>query len=331
MRAACVGAADLRVMPDILFIKTSSLGDVIHHMPAVTDARRHFPGARIAWVVEEAFAPLVRLHPAVNEVISVSARRWRGLNLVAFSTWREAFAFRRLVRARSSSVVIDTQGLVKSALMACSAKGARHGYDCKSIKEPAASFFYGVRHAVSRDLHAIERNRRLTALALGYSFGGNLDYGLDRAKLTAPSAKPYAVFVHASAQPAKRWPEERWIETGRALHSRGLEIVLPWGGDDERAAAERIAASVPGARMPDNAPLDAMARLIAGASLVVGVDTGLLHLAAALGVPLVAIFVASEPSLTGPMGSGPIEIVGARDEPPFVAQVTAAIEKVTRA
>ena len=318
-------------MPDILFIKTSSLGDVIHHMPAAADARRYFPDARIAWVVEEAFAPLLRLHPAVNEVIPVATRRWRGSRMVAPSTWSEMRAFAHRVRARSYDAVIDTQGLFfKSALIARFARGTRHGYDRNSIKEPLASIFYNVRHAVSRDLHAIERNRRLTALSLGYSPGGALDYDLDRARLKTPSEKPYAVFVHASAQPAKRWPEERWIETGRALHGRGLEIVLPWGSDDERTAAERIAASLPGARVPDKAPLDAMARLIAGASLVVGVDTGLLHLAAALGVPLVAIFVASEPGLTGPMGRGPIEIVGAKDEPPFVAQVTAAIEKVTR-
>lgn len=318
-------------MPDILFIKTSSLGDVIHHMPAAADARRYFPDARIAWVVEEAFAPLVQLHPAVNEVIPVATRRWRNLRVFAPSTWSEMRAFAHRVRARSYDAVIDTQGLVKSALMARCAHGTRHGYDRSSIKERSASIFYNVRHTVSRELHAIERNRRLTALALGYSPGGALDYGLDRARLKAPSTKPYAMFVHATAQPKKRWPEERWIETGRALHGRGLEIVLPWGSDDERAAAERIAASVPGARVPDKAPLDAMARLIAGASLVVGVDTGLLHLAAALGVPLVAIFVASEPGLTGPMGSAPIEIAGARDEPPFVAQVTTAIEKVTRA
>jgi heptosyltransferase I len=319
-------------MPDILFIKTSSLGDVIHHMPAAADARRYFPDARIAWVVEEAFAPLVRLHPAVNEVIPVAARRWRNSRVFAPSTWSEMHAFARSVRTRSYDAVIDTQGLFfKSALIARFARGTRHGYDRNSIKEPLALIFYNVRYAVSRELHAIERNRRLTALALGYSFGGNLDYGLDRARLKAPSAKPYAVFVHATAQAKKHWPEERWIETGRALHGRGLEIVLPWGSDDEHAAAARIAASVPGARVPDKAPLDAMARLIAGASLVVGVDTGLLHLAAALGVPLVAIFVASEPGLTGPMGRGPIEIVGAMDEPPFVAQVTTAIEKVTRA
>jgi heptosyltransferase-1 len=329
-------------MPDILFIKTSSLGDVIHHMPAAADARRYFPAARIAWVVEEAYAPLVRLHPAVNEVIPVAARRWRRQmrdTMVqpalepAGTPWLEIAAARKQLGARSYDLVVDTQGLFKSAAMAWFARGTRHGYDWNSIKrtERCASLSYNVRHTVSRELHAIERNRRLTALSLGYSYGGSIDYGLDRAKLKAPSTKPFAVFVHASADRRKLWPEERWIETGRALQSRGLEIVLPWGSDDERAAAERIAASVPGARVPDKAPLDAMARLIAGASLVVGVDTGLLHLAAALGVPLVAIFVASEPGLTGPMGRGPIEIVGAMDESPFVAQVTAAIEKVTRA
>ena len=327
-------------MPDILFIKTSSLGDVIHHMPATADARRYFPDARIVWVVEEAFVPLVQMHPAVNEVIPVAARRWRRqlrdvsvqpLYEPAGAPWIEIGSLRKRLRAPRYDAVIDTQGLLKSAVIAWFARGPRHGYDWNSITERPATLFYNMRHAVSRDLHAIERNRRLTALALGYSPGGVLDYGLDRAKLNASSAKPYAVFVHATAQAKKRWPEERWIETGRALHSRGLEIVLPWGSGDERAAAERIAASMPGARVAEQMPLDAMARLIASASLVVGIDTGLLHLAAALGVPLVAIFVASESGLTGPMGRGPIEIVGAMNEPPFVAQVTAAIEKVTRA
>ena len=243
-------------MPDILFIKTSSLGDVIHHMPAAADARRYFPDARIAWIVEEAFAPLVRLHPAVNEVITVAARRWRGSRMFAPSTWSEMHTFAGKVRTRPYDAVIDSQGLIKSALMARCARGPHHGYDRNSIKEPFASHFYNVRHTVSRELHAIERNRRLTALALGYSPGGALDYGLDRARLKTPSEKPYAVFVHATAQAKKRWPEERWIETGRALHSRGLEIVLPWGGGDEHTAAERIAASVPGARVPEHMPLD---------------------------------------------------------------------------
>src|SRR5215471_15379821 len=152
---------------NVLFIKTSSLGDVIHHMPAIVEARRRRPDAHFAWVVEEAFAPLVRLHPAVDEVLAVASRRWRHA-LLRPATWREAAAFRHAVRARAYDEVIDTQGLVRSAVISLLARGRRHGYDAASVREPLASRCYDVRHRVSRGLHAIERNRILTGLALGY-------------------------------------------------------------------------------------------------------------------------------------------------------------------
>src|SRR6185369_10648210 len=148
-------------MSDILFIKTSSLGDVIHHMPAVSDARRHLPQARIGWVVEEAFAPLVRLHRAVDSVIPVASRRWRRQPL-APQTWREFAAFRRAMREQPHETVIDAQGLLRSALITRFARGSRHGYDRASVRERAASWFYDVRHNVDRALHAITRNRMLT-------------------------------------------------------------------------------------------------------------------------------------------------------------------------
>src|SRR5690349_1400873 len=173
-------------MADILFIKTSSLGDVIHHMPALVEARRRLPDARLAWVVEEAFAPLVRLHPAVDEVIPVASRRWRHA-VLSTATWREVRAFRRMVRSRAYDVVVDTQGLLRTAVIAQFARGRRHGYDSASIREPLAARFYDVRHRVSRDLHAIDRNRTLTGLALGYSPVGADAFGLDRAAL-APAA-----------------------------------------------------------------------------------------------------------------------------------------------
>src|SRR5262249_37895629 len=155
-------------MSEILFIKTSSLGDVIHHMPALTEARRNVPTGRFSWVVEEAFAPLVALHPGVSEVISVAGRRWRGAP-VAPATWRETAAFARALRRHRYDAIVDTQGLlVKSSLVARIARGRRHGYDADSIRERAASALYDVRHRVSRELHAIARNRALTALALGY-------------------------------------------------------------------------------------------------------------------------------------------------------------------
>jgi heptosyltransferase I len=314
-------------MSDVLFIKTSSLGDVIHHMPALTEAKRHRPDARFAWVVEEPFAPLVGLHPAVDEIIPVAWRRWRR-TLQRAATWREISRGLQHMRARRYDEIIDTQGLLRSALIAKLARGNRHGYDVSSIREPAAALFYDVRHRVAWEQHAIARNRMLTGLALGYRPDGTIDFGLERAKLTGPSRKPYAVLLHATARREKEFPEDRWIDVGRALAARGLDLTLPWGTDGERVRGERMAAQIPDARVPERRPLDETARIIAGAAIVVGVDTGLLHLAAALKVPLVAIFVASEPGLTGPMGVGPIAIVGGNGASPQAVEVATAAERL---
>jgi heptosyltransferase-1 len=313
-------------MSDILFIKTSSLGDVIHHMPALTEARRARPDARFAWLVEEAYAPLVRLHPAVNDVVPVAWRRWRK-SWAAPATLSEMRSSMCGIRARRYDAVVDTQGLARTGIIARIARGRRHGYDSRSIREPLASMFYDVRHRVSRELHAVDRNRILSGLALGYASQGAPDFGLDRARFRQSGAR-YAVFLHATARPEKQWPVENWIALGQALSGQGFEAVLPWGTDDERARSERIAAALPRARVPNRAPLDEVAKLIAGAEFVVGVDTGLLHLAAAFGVPLVAIFAGSQPDLTGPVGSGPLAILGAQGAPPTLAAVADAVEAI---
>lgn len=312
-------------MADVLFIKTSSLGDVIHHMPAVTEARARRPDARITWVAEEAFVPLVRLHPAVNLAIPVPGRQWRAAPLRAES-WHNLAAFWRILRVRPFDEVIDTQGLFfKSALIARCARGRRHGYDAQSIKEWPAAWLYDVRHRVARGQHAIVRNRALTGQALGYVPQGPPDFGIDSVALADQTSKPYGVLLHATARPEKQWLLDRWRLLAAALD---IDLVVPFGTGAERARAEEIAAASVRARVPERATLDRMARLIAGASFVVGVDTGLLHLAAALGVPLVAIFTASDPNLTGPVGAGAIEVAGGPAEPPTVAQVVAAIERV---
>jgi lipopolysaccharide heptosyltransferase I len=319
-------------MSDILIIKTSSLGDVIHQMPAITEARRHLPQARLSWLVEEAFAPLAALHPGVDAVIPVATRRWRKESHRP-ATWREIKTFVAKLRARTYLEIVDTQGLMRTAVIAKLARGRRHGYDAPSIRERPAARFYDVTHRVERGLHAIARNRMLTALSLGYGpdAGGDLgpDFGLDRAALADPAragatAVPYGILLHATARPGKEWPEASWIETGRILAARGVELVVPWGTRAERERSVRIAAALGNARVPERAPLDQVARLVAGAAFVIGVDTGLLHLAAALGVPLVGIFVGSEPGLTGPQGRGPITIVGGKAALPSPQQVAAA-------
>jgi heptosyltransferase-1 len=316
-------------MADILFIKTSSLGDVIHHMPAVTEARRARPGDRLTWLVEEDCVPLVRLHPAVDEVIPVASRRWRREGLMSSAVLREMAAFRRALQARRYDVVIDTQGLFRTGLMTWLSRGTRHGYDRASIREPLASMFYNVRHAVSRELHAIERNRLLTGRALGYAPQGAPDYGLNRDALRDRGAKPYAVLLHATARADKEWPVANWTGLKDALARHDVDLLLPWGREDERQRAVRIAEGLPRARVIDRLPLDGVSKLIAGASFVIGVDTGIMHLAAALGVPLVAIFAGSQPKLTGPMGSGAMEVVGTRGRAPTVDEVAQALVRIT--
>lgn len=314
-------------MADILFIKTSSLGDVIHHMPALTDARRHRSDARLTWLVEEDCAPLVRLHPAVDDVIPVASRRWRR-NRWRAASLAELLGFVRDLRGRRFDAIVDTQGLLRTALMARTARGERHGYDSASIREAFASPLYNVRHSVSKGLHAVERNRLLSGLALGYQPQGAADYGLDRSRLRSAGA-PYAVLLHATARPEKEWPVEHWIALRPALARYNIDIVVPWGSDDERARAERIASALSRARVAARRPLDEVARIIAGASFVIGVDTGLLHLAASMGVPLVGIFSGSQPGLTGPVGQGPIEVTGTLGTPPQVEDVAAALARVT--
>lgn len=299
-------------MKTILFVKTSSLGDVVQNCPAVSDAARAVPGAQIDWIVEEPFAGIARMHGAVRRVIPVAIRRWRSAPWKP-STWTEIGAWRRALGAERYDVVIDTQSLVKSAVLCAAAKGTRHGLDRASAREPLAARFYDVRHAVPRALHAVERNRRLAAKALGYALNGAADYGLH----SKSEKSERIVLLTMTSREDKLWPEPRWIELARAL---GRPIVLPWGSDDERARAERIANKLDGATVLPRSSLEDLARLFAGAHRVIGLDTGLTHLAAALGAPTIGIFCGSDPALTG-LYAPNARNVGAAGRAPEVGEV----------
>jgi lipopolysaccharide heptosyltransferase I len=312
-------------MTAILFVKTSSLGDVVHHMPAVSEARKRHPHGRISWLVEQEYAPLVRLHPGVDDVIEVAARRWRGSALQPMA-WRAMRAFVADLRRRSYDVVIDAQGLVRSALIARMSRGVRHGYDAASVREPFAAYLYDVRHTVDRQWHAIARNRELTAHALGYRTEDHFDYGLGKVHSADAAGARYAVLLHGSARAAKEWPVDRWITVAEAVRAEGLEVRLPWGNAAEKARSEVIARALgSSAHVPSRLPLDQVACSLAGATLVIGVDTGLMHLAAALRAPLIAIFTSSDPTLTGPRGSGPITVLGGFGQVPSVNTVLSAV------
>ena len=310
----------------ILLVKTSSLGDVIHNLPVVTDLRKNFPQALIDWVVEESFADIPRLHPGVHAVIPVAWRRWRK-SLYMRSTWLEMCAFRRRIRQENYDLVIDTQGLLKSALIARLAHGKHCGLARTSAREPLAACCYAATFAVSPTLHAVTRNRQLVAQAAGYALHNDPDYGL--AVSPAPTFSKAVVLLTATSRVDKLWPEERWIALGRALHAQGLHCRLPSGvALAEQARAERLAHAIPDAVALPPQGLRALADDLASARLVIGVDTGLAHLAAALRRPVVALFCASDPALTGVLAARQAINLGARGTPPQVTDVLAAVQSL---
>jgi len=312
--------------PRILFVKLSSLGDVVHHLPAVTDVRGRWPNAHLAWAIEPAYAELVRLHPAVDEPIAVNLRALRR-GWFRPSEWRAISASRRTLREGRWDYVVDTQGLIKSALIARSASGARFGFDASSARERLATRFYDVRLPVARRLHAVERNRRLAASVFGYRLQGAPDYGL-RAPEAPPAwvpQGPYLVMLHAASHRLKLWPEAYWVALGQKAAAAGYASVFPAGTPAERVAAHRIALDVPNSVVAPAVSLTELAAALAHSWAVVGVDTGLTHLAVALGRPTVGLYCATEPQLTGLHGGENVVSLGGPRTPPSVAQAAAAL------
>jgi heptosyltransferase-1 len=311
--------------PRILLVKLSSLGDVVHNLPAVSDLRANRPDVRIAWAVEEAYAELVRLHPAVAEVIPVALRRLRR-NPFSAGAWRTTRGALRAVSRGAWDYVIDTQGLIKSGLIARRGHAPVFGFDRASAREKMAARFNDVKFNVPRSLHAVERNRRVVAQVFGYAPCAAVDYGLRAADAPPPwvPPRPYVVLLHAASRAAKRWPEDRWVALGRLLSQTGYAVVLPGGTDAERAAASRLANAIPDGIAAPPMSLPEAAALLAHASHVAGVDTGLTHLAVALGRPTVGIYGATRPELTGLHGATATNL-GGPGAMPTVDQVAAAL------
>jgi heptosyltransferase-1 len=305
----------------ILLVKTSSLGDVIHTLPAVTDAARSLPGIRFDWVVEEAFAEIPVWHPAVERAIPVALRRWRKqpFNRATRAEWK---AFRATLDAASYDFVIDAQGLIKSAWLSVKARAHVHGLDFRSARDSLASIAYTHRHAVPKGRHGVRRVRELFAAALGYSLpegatgeddgAGRADaatYGLDRARIPAVEGTvdmadgiPRLIFLHGTTWPTKHWPENYWCELARLATKAGWNVRLPWGSEEEHERAQRIAKKLDGVHVLPRLPLAGLAAELLAASACVAVDTGLGHLAAALDVPTLSLFGPTDPGLTGAWG-----------------------------
>lgn len=315
----------------VLVVKTTSMGDVVHTLPAITDMARCVPDIAIDWLVEAPFAAIPALHPAVDQVFAIAWRKWRK-TLHRRETRAAIAALRERLRARRYDLVIDFQGLLKSVMWAKQARGPLVGYDRHSIREPLAALFYERRAHVPWSLHAVPRCRRLAAFQLGYpdptdepNFG--LRAPVEPAWRTAP---PYAVFIPCASRPEKLWPEDRWRHLTLRCQGIGITPVLLWGSAAERALAERIAQGTD-AVLPPFLSVGDTAAVLAGAGFIVGLDTGFTHLGAAFARPTVGIYCDHEPGEVGVTGPALVQSLGGRGQVPAIADVEAAFDAAVAA
>jgi heptosyltransferase-1 len=317
---------------NILIVRVSSLGDVVHNMPMVADLRRHVPDAVVDWVVEESYASLVRLNDGVRNVIPFALRRWRR-SLGSAATRAEMGRFHASLRATAYDLVLDTQGLFKTGLvmrMARLAPGGRRIGLANATEgsgyEAISRLFHTSSIPVARRAHAVQRARHVAAGALGYALDGPPEFNLKAPDLSPAwlPREPYAVFFHGTARAAKGWPPASWIALGNRLAQRGLPVLLPWGSAAERAAAQALAAAMPDARVLPALPLMEAVLLAQRAALVVGVDTGLTHIAAAYERPTVELYCDSPRWKTEGDWSPSIINLGDAGKPPGVDEVERA-------
>lgn len=320
-------------MKRILLVKTSSLGDVIHNLPVVTDILQQHPDAHIDWVVEEGFSDIPKLHPAVKQTFTVAVRRWRK-QVFSKATWREITAFKNQVSQEKYDLIIDTQGLLKSAIMSKFAQGLKHGMDKDTAREPIASYFYDHTYHVARDQHAVTRNRELAAQACAYQNPTNApDYGIavekTDVKVTLP--KNFVIGLHGTSKDSKRWPTAHWITLAKKLSEQQCNLVLPWASQAEHQRAQDIAEKLNSVVVLPKLSIADLAAIIGQAWAAVGVDTGLSHLSVALDIPTVAIYTDTNPALTGVMASikGRIINLGGKNKIPTVASALNATQQVT--
>lgn len=305
----------------------------MHNMPMVADILRHYPDANIDWVVEEGYTSLVRLNPGVRNVIPFALRRWRK-SLLSKQTRIEMRAFYAALRNESYDVVFDTQGLLKTGVvmgMARLADGGKRVGLANATEgsgyEAISRIFHTMSVPVGRHTHAVLRGRLVAAAAFDYTINEAADFKL-QAPTAQPSwipAQPYAVFFHGTARAAKQWAPAHWVQLAKSISARGMPVLLPWGSEDERQAAQQLAAQMPNAQVLPKLPLMEAVTLAQRAALVVGVDTGLTHIAAAFNRPTIELYCDSPRWKTQGDWCDNIINLGDLGQPPSIAEVEAGV------
>jgi heptosyltransferase-1 len=317
----------------VLIVKLSSLGDVVHAMPVVHDIVGARPGTQIDWVVEPGFAPLVRRVDGVSEVIECALRRWSGhwWTRATRAEWR---VFRARLQRERYDAVLDLQGLTKSAVIARLAHGVSYGLANRTegaSHEPPARWL--VDHAIRIEprIHALDRSRVLAARALGYALQGAPEFGLRHSAAVPAPGAPTLVLVHGSSRDDKLWPEDHWIAFGRRVAQQGWRLALPHAGAQELERAQRLQAALgAAAEVWPSMSLDALVDRMGATQGVVGVDSGLSHIAVALNLPHVQLYNFPTAWRTGPQAAhGHAHQVSVQAQPtPTVDEVWAAWLKV---
>ena len=314
----------------ILIVRTSSLGDLVHMLPAISDIARYVPGAQIDWLVEDDLAQIPGWHPAVHDVITVAHRRWRKAWWSA-EVRRARHALEQSLRARDYDIVLDMQALMKSVWLVRMTSGERHGLDLKSAREPLASYFYDVKHRIEFWQPAVTRQRLLAGATFGYTYEGPPDFGLQafeqEARVLRTHENAYAVIMPSASRDDKLWPIEDWQAVFDRLSEEGLQLKLLAGNAQEALRAESLIANRYDAQVLPRLDLTEAARCLAGASLMVGLDSGLTHLSAALGRPTIGIYKASTPVRTPLVGSAFTASLGDRGQPPSRGMVLDAVNQ----
>lgn len=289
----------------VLLIKLTSMGDLMHALPAITDARQIMPGIEFDWVVDEAFAEVASWHKAVKQIIPSAHRRWKK-NLTQSIASGQLKAFYRQLNADDYDVILDAQNNLKSALIAGLRRGHSHGLDKSSIREKPAHWAYHYHHKVDKSQHAITRQRQLFAEAIGYEMPQTEpDYGIDRSRMYLPKIelpKHYLVFVHNASWTTKLWPENHWHQLIDKAALAGYDVVLPCGNDEELQRAQRLAKNHDNATALPKLSLSQIGAILDRAVGAVCCDTGLCHLAGVLGVPSVSFYGPTSAALIGATG-----------------------------
>lgn len=305
-------------MKKILIVRLSAMGDIVHVLPSISDIHRRWPNAQIDLAVDARFADIVAAHHHVTRVIALPLKRWKSAR-PSLALFAEIAACLRELRQEHYDVVLDLHGLIKSALVTRLARAAQHcGPAWTLCAEKLAWLAYGRHCTGDWGNSPVRRMRNMTAQLLDTDTGTPPDFGLASAE---PIRGLHVVLVHASSRDDKLWPESNWIALGRALRAQNLEIILPWGSPAEEVRALRLVAAIGGGEIPEQATLADWIDTFSRAALVVGVDTGLTHLAAACSTPCLALFSATDPALFCPQNPEFAQTVGGPAHPPLLGEV----------